>query len=197
MIEQLAAIKVNNRANPHTKHCFRCGKPDHIASNCCSRSEPTCYNCGKRRHVFQDCWSQGNGQGVSQIFELGAHPGTDQCSTCGTCSYTCTQQLYSLYTWTAKQQLCDLLAGLWSILFSSQQEPLSATQHQTCCWHQLGNANRRNIIPCGTTTLTVTLGSFSTAILGSDFLREHGFVFNFYLEPITVRKVPTKHYLYM
>ena len=164
----------------------------------------------EKKYVFQDCWSQGNGQGVSQIFELGAHPGTDQCSTCGTCFYTCIQQSYSLYTWTAKQQLCDHLAGLWSILFSSQQEPLSATQHQTCCWHQLGNANGRNIIPCGTTTLTAMLGSFSTehpfiivdhllvpAILGSDFLRELGFLFNFYLELITVRKVLTKHYLYM
>ena len=57
---------------------------------------------------------------------------------------------------------------------------------------KLVNADGRNITPCGTTTLTVTLGTFSTehlfvvvehlsvpAILGCDFLREHGFVLNF------------------
>jgi len=57
----------------------------------------------------------------------------------------------------------------------------------------LVNADGRNITPCGTTTLTVTLGSFSVkhpfivvdhlsvpAILGCDFLRfQHGFVLNF------------------
>ena len=57
---------------------------------------------------------------------------------------------------------------------------------------KLVNADGRIITPCGTTTLTVTLGPFSTehsfivvehlsvpAILGCDFLREHGFVLNF------------------
>ena len=57
---------------------------------------------------------------------------------------------------------------------------------------KLINADGRNITPCGTTTLTVTLGPYSTehpfivvdhlsvpAILGCDFLREHGFVLNF------------------
>ena len=94
-----AAIRVN-RADPCTKHCFKCGKSGHIASSCSSRSEPTCYNCGKKGNVFHYCWSQENGQGMSQIFKMGVLPGTDQCSTRCTCSNTCTQQSYSLYTWT-------------------------------------------------------------------------------------------------
>ena len=57
---------------------------------------------------------------------------------------------------------------------------------------KLVNADGRNITPCGITNVTVTLGPFSTehsfivvdhlsvpAILGCDFLREHGFVLNF------------------
>ena len=73
MTEQLAATRVN-RANPGTKHCFRCGKPGHIASNCRSRSEPTCYNCGRKGHVFQNCWSQGNGQGGVPNIRAGGTP---------------------------------------------------------------------------------------------------------------------------
>ena len=136
MTEQLATINVN-RASPRTKHCFKCGKPGHIASNCCSRSELTCYNCGKK-HVFQNCWSQGNGQGVSQIFELGALPGIDQCLTCCTCSYTCKQQSHSLSTWTAKHELSHCIARLWSVLFRPQQGPHVTIQHQACSPHQVG-----------------------------------------------------------
>ena len=57
---------------------------------------------------------------------------------------------------------------------------------------KLVNADGRNITSCGITNVTVTLGPFSTehsfiavdhlsvpAILGCDFLREHGFVLNF------------------
>ena len=73
MTEQLAAIRVN-QASPRTKHCFKCGKPGHIASNCRSRSEPTCYNCGRRGHVLQNCWSQGNGQGSVPNFRAGGTP---------------------------------------------------------------------------------------------------------------------------
>ena len=73
MIEQLAAIRVN-QASLHTKHCFKCGKPGNIASNCRSRSEPTCYNCGRRGHVFQNCWNQGNSQGSVPNFQARGTP---------------------------------------------------------------------------------------------------------------------------
>ena len=70
MTEQLATIRVN-QANPHTKHCFKCGKPGHKASNFHSRSELTCYNCGRRGHVFQNCWSQGNSWGCPRFLSWG------------------------------------------------------------------------------------------------------------------------------
>ena len=89
MTEQLAAIRVN-QASPRTKHCFKCGKPGHIASNCRFRREPTCYNCGRRDMSFRIVGARETARGVSQIFELEALPGTDQCSTCCTCSHTCT-----------------------------------------------------------------------------------------------------------
>ena len=73
MTEQLAAMRVN-QAQPRTRHCFKCGKPGHIASNCRSRRELTCYNCGRRGHVFQNCWSQGNGQGSVPNFRAGGTP---------------------------------------------------------------------------------------------------------------------------
>ena len=131
---------------------------------------------------------------LSELLEPGKRPGecpkfsswrTHQCLTCWTCSHTCTHQLHSSHTWTAKQEHCDHIAASCSVLSKDHMSPPVART-------KLVYADGRNITPCDTTTLTVTLGPFSTehsfivvehlsvpAILGCDFLREHGFVLNF------------------
>jgi hypothetical protein len=35
------------------KKCFKCGKPEHMANECCG--ETTCFNCGKTGHIAAKC----------------------------------------------------------------------------------------------------------------------------------------------
>ena len=61
----------------------------------------------KKGTCFSELLESGKQPGVSQIFKLRALPGTNQCSTCCTCSHNCIQKLHSIQTWTARQELCD------------------------------------------------------------------------------------------
>ena len=189
MTEQLAAIKVN-RVSPCTKHCFKCGKPGHRASNCHSRSEPTCYNCGKREHVFQNCWSQGNSQGVSQIFKLGH---SQELINARPIAYipTLAHSNYTAYTHGQlnKNSVTILLdsEASCSVLSKDHVSPsnikpvahtklVNAEKHHTL-WHSHFDCNTGTI---STEHSFIVVDHLSVpSILECDFLREHGFVVNF------------------
>ena len=191
MTEQLAALSVTSRGSPHTKRCFKCGKLGHIASNCCSRNDITCFNCGKRGHSYQNCWSQGNGRWGVQNPELGTLPRIEQCLTYCTHLHTCKQQWHSLCTRAVKHQAFHNFAKFRSVVFSSQQGSHVTTKYQAHQPNQIGECRWQEHHTLWHNHSNCHLGIIFSrahfhccwppipAILGCDFLREHGFILNF------------------